>query len=88
MFTNPINCAEHEIIHNETTQKIDPATKCATLIVISPDHGVVDYDWEFIGDSDACFPSNTGVLYVRDKGTYQCTVANKTIKFEVLGIRS
>lgn len=80
-----VGTEEGTVIHNETMQSLDPVTKCATLIVISPQHGVIDYDWEFTGDSDACFPSNTGVLYVRDTGTYQCTVGEKTITFEVIG---
>ena len=53
-------------------------------MVISPEHGSIDYDWEEVG-FDTCFPSNTGVVYVKNEGTYQCTVGEETIAFEVLG---
>ena len=84
-----IHCAifvEPHVIHCATTQSLDPVSKCAMLVVISPHHGSVDYEWELEDDCDAYFPSNTGVIYyVRNTGIYQCTVGEDIIKFEVLG---
>lgn len=55
---------------------INPVSKYATLVVISPEHGQLDCVWEkkgLEGMDDAYLPYNTSVLYVQSTGTYQCT---------------
>ena len=76
---------EPRLLHCATTQIIDSNGKCAMLMVISPKHGAIDYDWKFKGDLDDCFPSNTGIIYVRNPGIYECAVGEESIEFEVLG---
>lgn len=67
---------------------INPVSKYATLVVISPEHGQLDCVWEkkgLEGMDDAYLPYNTSVLYVQSTGTYQCTVGGESIEFKVQG---
>lgn len=78
-----------ELLHCSKTQIISPISKCATLVVISPKHGKLDYVWEKKGVEeidDVFFPYNTSVLYVQSAGVYQCTIGGETIEFKVQGI--
>lgn len=83
-YNNIFLIIETELVHNSTTQIIDPISKTATLVVVSPNHGSVQYAWEVMGGDDI-YSFNTGVLYVRTAGIYQCTVEGETVKFKVKG---
>ena len=67
---------------------INPVSKYATLVVISPEHGRLDYVWEkkgVEGMDDTYLPYNTSVLYVQSTGLYQCTIGEECIEFKVQG---
>ena len=77
------------MLQGEKVQYVEPNnTSVATLLLISPDHGRVEYNWQRKKELDwdsIDSPKDTCVLYVKDCGLYRCTVANKHYFFEVRG---
>ena len=69
---------------SERTQTVD--MKCAQLLVVSPDHGRVIYQWEkkiMLDWVPVSVPSDTCLLYARDQGMYRCLVSDEVYNFEV-----
>lgn len=69
------------LVTNVTTtlkhQVVDEMCKYATLLVLSPRHGSVCYNWETRMDAQSIWetiPSHTCLLYVKDPGHYKCTI--------------
>ena len=61
------------------------------LLVISPEHGQVHYQWEKKSSTmenweNVAVPPNTCLLYVDTAQQYKCTVDGKTVTFNLQGI--
>lgn len=77
--------AERRVVLSERTQSLDNL-KCAHLLVVSPDHGSVEYRWErkdVLEWVHVKVPSDTCLLYARCQGMYRCLVAGDVYNFEV-----
>lgn len=81
--------AEKRIVRSRKSQYLDPCdSKYVSLLLLSPDHGSVQYQWEKKGrhEWESIDVSNsTCVLYVKSCGIYKCTVAGEAHLFEVGG---
>lgn len=72
-------------------QHVDPLDlvfKLIPLLLISPNHGNVCYQWEkkeTLEWEAIDVPNNTCVLYVKSCGMYKCTVDGEVYSFEVQG---
>ena len=60
-------------------QVLDSISKYAILLVLSPKHGSVCYNWKSRSNAQThwetiSIPSHTCLLYVKDPGQYMCTV--------------
>lgn len=65
------------------------SNKFVSLIIISPDHENVQYQWEKENCTEwetLSVPSNACVLYAKSCGKYRCTVGGEVYMFEVQGI--
>lgn len=86
----PIYFTGKNTVLSTTLQYIDPVLKCASLLVVVPNHGTAEYKWEreCAGNWVTIdIPKNVCVLYVRDSGKYRCQVAGEEHYFEVKGVK-
>lgn len=80
---------EKRLVHSKTTLKLEKSPQA--LLVISPNHGRVQYKWEwkhaYMTDWKAVdVPSWTCLLYIDTAGQYRCTVEDSTVLFHVQGL--
>ena len=78
---------ERRVIRSHRQQKISSTDDFATLLVLSPRHGLVTYTWQKKGDWawEVIDIPSTCVLYVNSTGVYRCTVENDCYHFQVTG---
>lgn len=90
-YGNNVNIiAEKKIVHSKQLLTLQ-GNKPLPLLVISPNHGKVNYRWEQrFSDLDEWkifdVPLWTCLLYVECARQYRCTVEDKCVVFHVKGI--
>ena len=77
-----------KIITTSKAQKLDSSNKCATLLVLSPNHGRDKYAWEWQDLSSRwvqiLVPSHTCLPYASNPGKYRCIVQEEMFTFTVI----
>jgi hypothetical protein len=69
-------------------QLMDSVLRCASLVVVVPQHGAAEYTWERKTSTNweiLKIPTDTCILYVRSSGMYRCQVSSGIHLFEVKG---
>ena len=84
-----ISFIETRLVHSKTSVEL-AKNATAPLLVISPSHGNVNYNWEqktcLMGEWQTIkVPPWTCLLYVTSANQYRCTVGTSSILFDVKG---
>ena len=77
---------EKRPIRSRPQEVINSSTDYASLFVLSPDHGKVNYTWEKKGDwawEMIDIPPNTCIVYVNSSRRYRCSVGDDHYYFDV-----